>query len=629
MKQEEYDNLITKLKENKISSMAWDLYNISRGMSFGDVFTNNNDLFDAVKNSTSLTYLELKFSANLSREVEDEIDSKQFESHHRELHQKLADILKSNTSLTTLVLRWDQNVQHENIEIFADALKSNKNIVKLDLSCSCINAEKIKLLLEGLKENKGIKSLNLEANEINDEGLNYLAQVLEKNADIMELNLFNSEISGKNAEKFLQTLKSNQNIKKLNLSYNANIDEEGMKNFMEALGENTGIIELDITTNNVNGKKAEYFAQMLEKNKSITKINLSNNKMNDKDLNHILRALEKHPDITTLNLSNNKITDKGMKDLAETLKKYPTITTLNLSGNKISDKGIKDLSEVLKKHPTITTLNLSNNKISDKGIKYLGQMLEENKNIKSLNLMANDMTSEGVKIISKVLLTNNTIEKIDLPPSLRIDVKTRQEIKSSLDENKLQNESKNTAEYKQAKKLSNERFSKIEDKDFQDLINEIDNIFKKEFVNKKSLQVITSDKFTDHVINHECMKKIIVNCECNSDEHEKIKQEVKELYSKLSEINKKKTGIAAVVEAISNFFDRIVSCISGSKNKDELKRESTVKAIEEIKPKIRTIIVASEYQKINIEKKDEEVNKSSDRSLPPRPSSSQQNFPIR
>lgn len=90
--------------------------------------------------------------------------------------------------------------------------------------------------------------------------------------------------------------------------------------------------------------------------------------IDDEGASHLATALGDNTMLTSLNLSSNKISDPGIAALCEALKTNTTLTTLELSGNKIGSAGAAALAGLLAASPTLKNLDLrGNDSLGDDG----------------------------------------------------------------------------------------------------------------------------------------------------------------------------------------------------------------------------------------------------------------------
>ena len=334
---------------------------------YEDNFNNTYNLFEILKNKSSLTEL------NLS----DNIFSKNDILY-------LQEILKNN-SLTSLNLSSEHNYfnLNENMYKFFENLKYNSSLTSLNLSNNkLININK---LGECLKYNTSLTELNLRDNKIKN--IDELGECLKYNTSLTSLNLSNNEIIDIN--ELGECLKYNTSLTELNLSNN---EITNINKLCEYLKYNTNLYDLNIGKNNLSWDTLE---NILKNNSFLTSLNFENNSCDyDFNLNNICEYLKNNSSLTSLNLSNNNLCDDILSDLINKGLKYNnSLTELNLKGNDIT---IKELITYLNSNSSLIKLNLDNilyNKfdynINDDEIDEFFKVLNKNSSLTSLSFLNN------------------------------------------------------------------------------------------------------------------------------------------------------------------------------------------------------------------------------------------------
>lgn len=237
------------------------------------------------------------------------------------------------------------------VTAFATLLKKNKGgVTTLDFSKNDLSSEDIQVLADALKTNTTLINLSLNDNLIREEGVKTLAAALEQNSTLKQLNL-----SKCRANTIVETLKKNHILTHLDLSYTG-ID---VQNLSTVLPCNEGLTELNLSGNEINGSTLKTLSVALQKNHTLTSLGLSDSQItdNDNDMPGLIQLLTKIPNLKKLDLSNNKITQKGIQSFATLLEINQSLTSINLN-NSMDISSIYVLTESLKKNSTLTTLKL-------------------------------------------------------------------------------------------------------------------------------------------------------------------------------------------------------------------------------------------------------------------------------
>lgn len=121
----------------------------------------------------------------------------------------------------------------------------------------------------------------------------------------------------------------------------------------------------------------------------------------------LMSVLENSLEIIHIDLSSNDITFRGAEYIFSTLLKQHSIISLDLSSkeginrNRLSHEGMRLMEEVLKVNKLLEYLYLSGNSIKNEGLKYILLGLKENKTLNTLHIAHNEINSQGIGFFSK------------------------------------------------------------------------------------------------------------------------------------------------------------------------------------------------------------------------------------
>ncbi|CAF1261207.1 unnamed protein product [Rotaria magnacalcarata] len=110
----------------------------------------------------------------------------------------------------------------------------------------------------------------------------------------------------------------------------------------------------------------------------LTELNLAEKCIGDEEVQFIVDALRNNTTIININLAKKNIGVDGTKYMSDLLQNDKTLLTLNLQSTKIGDEGTKYLANGLRKNTTLQTLDLRENNIGPLGAQYLADALREN-----------------------------------------------------------------------------------------------------------------------------------------------------------------------------------------------------------------------------------------------------------
>ena len=231
-------------------------------------------------------------------------------------------------------------------------------------SSHVINKKKYNDMLEELKQNSSITSLNLRNygncdmynRIISHINLNVIDDIIYVSKFITDLKLkrdglvnFRDYYNGYYYN-ICDRLCENTTITSLDFSYNY---IRSIKGFREKKKKNSTITYLDLSGNCI--QSLNTFFKGLSYNSTLTELDLSHNKISRIKISKDY-ILKNNSSLISLNLSYNEINDGDLFYIAEYLKHNSSLSYLNLEGNSITDEGKEFLINALKDNTTLTKL---------------------------------------------------------------------------------------------------------------------------------------------------------------------------------------------------------------------------------------------------------------------------------
>ncbi|XP_032226703.1 leucine-rich repeat-containing protein 74A [Nematostella vectensis] len=234
-----------------------------------------------------------------------------------------------------------------------------------------------------------------------------------------EMNLMHYNLGPRGAEAVAVALMQNTKVLTLNISNN-DIQEEGAIYISKMLTENFYITELDISNNNLQSQGAYAVSEMLRQNSEILEVNLSENKFIEKDVEPIVEAMKDNYTLKSLNLSRNAFCEIGGQLLGPALDANVGLEYLNLRWNQIRRKGAVAIGYGLRHNCSLKSLDLSWNGFADDGAKSVGEALALNTTLTELDISSNRISGEGASSIAAGLAKNETLQilRIGINPFL-------------------------------------------------------------------------------------------------------------------------------------------------------------------------------------------------------------------
>ena len=331
----------------------------------------------------------------------------------------LSNCLKEDNRLQELAL-CDHNT---NVVMIANAVRMNKTLVKLDISCNTLTNEGAAAISECLKVNNILKELNISKNEITNEGAMTIAEALQLNTTLVKLDISCNMLSDNGALSFTNCLKINCILQELKLSQNR-ITSNGAMAIAEAIRLNTTLMKLDISCNTLSDEGAAAISECLKVNNTLKELNISNNEITNVGATKIAEALQSNVSLTKLDISNNTLSIKGASAISDCPKNNKTLQELNISSavlassNRASDEEIfinlspsNTLQYDILNIFHVNKLDISNNTVCS-GV--ISSCIKNNEFLQDLNISENQITSNGARSIAEAIAVNSRLRRLDI-----------------------------------------------------------------------------------------------------------------------------------------------------------------------------------------------------------------------
>ncbi|XP_026108292.1 NACHT, LRR and PYD domains-containing protein 12-like [Carassius auratus] len=365
-----------------------------------------------------------------SEEEMEEFDLQKFKKSDKCLFRLLQVVKVSKRALLN-----DCNLTYQSCSNLAKALRSDNNLIELNMSNNNLQDSGVKQLCIGL-ETCELEILKLNNCGLTEESCSALASVLSSDcSSLKELDLSNNNLKHLGVELLSDGLTKNCKLKILRLS-DCSITEEGYKALASALRSNPShLIELDLRGNDPGQSGVKQLNDLLQdpncqlktlkflgpaaeeafqnvkgivgENLLLLKeLNLSKRKLGDTQVIQIAALLQdKHCKLNTLILHKCGLTEESCSALTTVLRSNPSLKELDMSKNNLQDSGMKKLQNGLEdKNCTLKKLRLSNCSITEEGYKALASALRSNpSHLIELDLTGNDPGQSGVKELNDLL----------------------------------------------------------------------------------------------------------------------------------------------------------------------------------------------------------------------------------
>jgi Ran GTPase-activating protein (RanGAP) involved in mRNA processing and transport len=215
----------------------------------------------------------------------------------------------------------------------------------------------------------------------------------------------------------LTSLQLNGNSKRL---FNKRIQYMQVFALCETLYEDTNIVSLDLSYNNLNDMAAQALSRLLKVNRTLCFLNLAGNDLTATGANHLIQALTTAGcSLQVLILSGNPLGDEGAVMLGHMLRSNSSLSVLDMSNTSAGISGIISVSAALSEvNTSLQSLDLGRPMLKgcqDTTFLSLAQMLAQNKTLVSLGLSKHCMADSNLDtLVTYGLLRNTSLKSLDL-----------------------------------------------------------------------------------------------------------------------------------------------------------------------------------------------------------------------
>ena len=246
-----------------------------------------------------------------------------------------------------------------------------------------------KFLKQLFRENFNIRWVSFKDSKLNDHIFENIISALFLKR-VRYLNFSKNNISNKGIYSLNTFLIKNQTLSVLNLSYNPNINKDGIKLILNSLKLHPNIYKLDISYMPIEGS-GEYISSLLKENKSINMLFLKNDKLNSKDIEFISKELSKREStLGHLDLSDNpQIGDEGLKEIGKLIYNNKSLKVIGLDGMNLSINNYLPIFNGIFKNKTIENYSMSKNR--GLPLKGILNFFQKNPQVKVINIIPWDI----------------------------------------------------------------------------------------------------------------------------------------------------------------------------------------------------------------------------------------------
>ncbi|XP_060064844.1 leucine-rich repeat-containing protein 74A-like [Ylistrum balloti] len=261
--------------------------------------------------------------------------------------------------------------------------------------------------------------------------------------DSTTMNLSHSYISERDIRIMSHFLMNNTTILRLDVSGN-DVGLKGSLSLADAIRENVFITDINLTSTNLEATGIHALISALLINRTVTKLNLSGNKLDHRHISDLVRLIEENDYIVDLDLSHNELDELAACKLAPAIARNVSLKRLvlgwnhfrrtgatsivkaicnnvelldvDLSWNGLGEDGCRAFRTYLGDNHTLVSLDISNNRIAFHSLGYFIEGLVKNDTLRTLKMHGNPITTEGAEALCIALqhCQTTSLTKIDI-----------------------------------------------------------------------------------------------------------------------------------------------------------------------------------------------------------------------
>ena len=326
----------------------------------------------------------------------------------------LSTCLKDDSKLTELDLS-SVEVTSEGAKTIAEVLQVNKTLQKLDISSQHIGNNGVVAIGENLKDNTTLQELNIAGVGTCEEGIKQFMNVINLNTGLVKLDLSSSWYLGHTCDAIIALssyLRTNNTLQELILSSIGILG--GLEEITKALYVNTTLLKLVVSDNQFY-PRGKIIGNLLQNNETLIDLDVSKCFICPEDVKEITGGLQANKSLQSLNISYNNLHDKGIVYFHECLKVNCTLKKLDMSENNIRSEGGKLIGKgIIQLTETLQQLNISHNMLSYEAIETISKYLKDNKSIQKFNISHCCIIGNGPELIAEAIEINTTLRILDI-----------------------------------------------------------------------------------------------------------------------------------------------------------------------------------------------------------------------
>ncbi|KAJ3446468.1 rich repeat and nacht domain-containing protein [Anaeramoeba flamelloides] len=346
--------------------------------SFTDLITQE----DRQKLSTEFLDTVILLASNNSILEEIDLYEQKIQPREWELFCLMLGFNESVRELKLMIRRdYATNPTYLDFGKMGEALKANRGLKLLKLTCGVLNATIVEGLRSVIKNCKAKIHLSLTMMSVDANVLNQLFEALMDNENVEEFALFNTPLNGQQYALFNNFVKTSACIKKLML------EPAGAFSSMNPQIPNNS------------------FTEMMEvvKAKQLTHFNLLRVVFEDRQITELVTAFEDNPHLEILSLSNDNLNDNQIQAIVNS-KMALRLKTLKIGQSRGTSISSKHVEGFLTKTTHLEELNIAGGSWKAAGQQSILMGISQNKSLRKINLSGYDFCdSKSLSELSKLM----------------------------------------------------------------------------------------------------------------------------------------------------------------------------------------------------------------------------------
>ena len=415
------------------------------------------------EHTSTATAHELNFSQRILQESDIEYDV-----HDLEENKRITHFLIKNSNIThkAIMLLTTKTLQHNiftQIEIshcklqetglfsVIDTIKEASSLKVLDLSYNIISDILANKITSFISRNLQLEVLNLSKCNLQENGMRSILKALNTsslkhiNFSSIKYVYYCGNDNSKNSKDqptlafsinlLPSIINNNQSLEHVNIS-NCKLTEDGFAEIMKNISLLKLVRHLDISSNTMTDKVADYVALAIRSNRNLEYLNVSNCYIGEDGLFTVFNALSDLSSLVHIDISFNKIFNTAAEEIVNVFLRnnklaYVSLHQCNIDLNffnlimssmkknvfllhlDVSHTQMTENISFIINHPLLQYLDISFCKLTEESIEMLNSFLERLPNLKYFNISHNNISHYSAENIALAIIKNTSLEHLD------------------------------------------------------------------------------------------------------------------------------------------------------------------------------------------------------------------------